>query len=189
MRNAGTTSPFGRGYSDAFNEWLTYNRFDIGPSHRAKLLVVMGLLPEIEAWRVTLPPAQRIRTQQSGRDVAQSNGGRPGWGLLWSASPRHQHRHHHRPSRWPRFDGALFSREWKDALWDRFFTAAPQRQRQSVEQYKIVREPEGAVQALWDRSEDRSLIPGLGVKLSNDILAGPTVLSAVGVSPPHDGVR
>ena len=34
-----------------------------------------------------------------------------------------------------------------------------------------------------------SLIPGLGVKLSNDILAGPTVLSAVGVSPPHDGVR
>ena len=34
-----------------------------------------------------------------------------------------------------------------------------------------------------------SLIPGLGVELSNDILAGPTVLSAVGVSPPHDGVR
>jgi hypothetical protein len=30
----------------------------------------------------------------------------------------------------PRFDGALFSGEWKDALWDRFFTAAPQRQRQ-----------------------------------------------------------
>ena len=39
----------------------------------------------------------------------------------------------------PGFDGALFSREWKDALWDRFFTAAPQRQRQSVEQYKIVK--------------------------------------------------
>jgi hypothetical protein len=34
-----------------------------------------------------------------------------------------------------------------------------------------------------------SLIPGLGVKLSNDILAGPTVLSAVGADPPHDGVR
>ena len=34
-----------------------------------------------------------------------------------------------------------------------------------------------------------SLIPGLGVKLSDDILAGLTVLSAVGVSPPHDGVR
>ncbi len=34
-----------------------------------------------------------------------------------------------------------------------------------------------------------SLIPGLGVKLSTVILAGPTVLSAVGACPPHDGVR
>ena len=34
-----------------------------------------------------------------------------------------------------------------------------------------------------------SLIPGLGIKLSAIVLAGPTVLSAVGVSPPHDGVR
>ena len=34
-----------------------------------------------------------------------------------------------------------------------------------------------------------SLIPGLGVNLSAIVLAGPTVLSAVGVSPPHDGVR
>jgi hypothetical protein len=39
----------------------------------------------------------------------------------------------------PGFDGALFSREWKDALWDRFFTAAPQRQRQSVEHKKATR--------------------------------------------------
>jgi hypothetical protein len=30
---------------------------------------------------------------------------------------------------------------------------------------------------------------GSGVKLSAIVLAGPTVLSAVGVSPPHDGVR
>jgi hypothetical protein len=36
---------------------------------------------------------------------------------------------------------------------------------------------------------DRSLIPGLGVKLSATVLAGPTVLSAVGACPPHDGVR
>jgi hypothetical protein len=35
----------------------------------------------------------------------------------------------------------------------------------------------------------RSLIPGFGVKLSAIILAGPTVLSAVGACPPHDGVR
>src|SRR5215475_10049319 len=34
-----------------------------------------------------------------------------------------------------------------------------------------------------------SLIPGLGVKLSANILAGPTILSAVGACPPHDGVR
>jgi hypothetical protein len=34
-----------------------------------------------------------------------------------------------------------------------------------------------------------SLIPGFGVKLSAIILTGPTVLSAVGACPPHDGVR
>src|SRR6516225_6220688 len=34
-----------------------------------------------------------------------------------------------------------------------------------------------------------SLIPGLDVKFSRPILAGPTVLSAVGACPPHDGVR
>ena len=34
-----------------------------------------------------------------------------------------------------------------------------------------------------------SLIPGLGVKFSVIILAGSTVLSAVVVIAPHDGVR
>jgi hypothetical protein len=34
-----------------------------------------------------------------------------------------------------------------------------------------------------------SLIPGLGVKLSAIIPARPSVLSAVGPRPPHDGVR
>src|SRR5260370_35841823 len=34
-----------------------------------------------------------------------------------------------------------------------------------------------------------SLITGFGVKLSAIILAGPTVLSAVGACPPHAGVR
>src|SRR5262245_64823729 len=34
-----------------------------------------------------------------------------------------------------------------------------------------------------------SLIPGFGVKLSAIILAEPTVLSAVGACPSHDGVR
>lgn len=36
----------------------------------------------------------------------------------------------------PDFDGALFSDGWKDALWDRFTTGAPQRQRRSLERYK-----------------------------------------------------
>src|SRR5579871_143230 len=39
----------------------------------------------------------------------------------------------------PGFDGALFGRQWKDALWARYSTGAPARQRQSVEQYKIVK--------------------------------------------------
>ena len=66
LRNAGTTSPAGRGYSDAFSDWLTYNRFDVGPSHRAKLLVVMGILPEIEQWLATLTPLQRSRMNHPG---------------------------------------------------------------------------------------------------------------------------
>ena len=37
------------------------------------------------------------------------------------------------------FDGAIFSLDWREALWARFYTGAPRRQRQSVEQYKIVK--------------------------------------------------
>src|SRR5580704_8448441 len=33
----------------------------------------------------------------------------------------------------PGFDGALFSPAWREALWARFFMAAPRRQRRSVE--------------------------------------------------------
>jgi ATP-dependent DNA ligase len=39
----------------------------------------------------------------------------------------------------PAFDGAILSFRWKEALWDKFFMAAPRRQRRSVEQYKIVK--------------------------------------------------
>ncbi|MFK4719346.1 hypothetical protein ABIE89_000446 [Bradyrhizobium niftali] len=39
----------------------------------------------------------------------------------------------------PGFDGAFLSHDSKDALWDKFYTAAPPRRRQSVEQYKIVK--------------------------------------------------
>src|SRR5215208_234072 len=38
----------------------------------------------------------------------------------------------------PGFDGALFSLEWRDALWARYSMGAPPRERRSVEQYKIV---------------------------------------------------
>jgi hypothetical protein len=39
----------------------------------------------------------------------------------------------------PAFDGAYFSEREKEALWDRFFTGAPRRQRRSVERYNIVK--------------------------------------------------
>jgi hypothetical protein len=50
-----------------------------------------------------------------------------------------------------------------------------------------INKPAGRLPHLFPRL--CSLIPGLGVKLSANILAGPTVLSAVGARPPHDGVR
>ena len=37
------------------------------------------------------------------------------------------------------FDGAILSLEWKEALWTRSYTAAPQRQRRSVEQYNMLK--------------------------------------------------
>jgi transposase len=39
----------------------------------------------------------------------------------------------------PDFAGAFLSSDSKDALWDRFYTGAPQRQRRSVERYNIVK--------------------------------------------------
>jgi hypothetical protein len=39
----------------------------------------------------------------------------------------------------PGFEGAPLPGNLRDALWDGFFTAAPQRQRRSVERYSIVK--------------------------------------------------
>ena len=39
----------------------------------------------------------------------------------------------------PGFDGALFSLDWKDALWAKFFMGAPARLRQCVERSSIVK--------------------------------------------------
>ena len=61
----------------------------------------------------------------------------------------------HRPSCLiPGFDGALFSLEWKDALWARFCTGAPPRQRRCVERYSIRSDQEvfGAQRRLSRRS-------------------------------------
>ena len=73
----------------------------------------------------------------------------------------------------PGFDGALFSREWKDAPWDRFCTAAPRRQRQFVERYLASRY--GVNQKTIAKWRQRSSV--------NDLPTGPkqarsTVLSA-----------
>jgi hypothetical protein len=35
----------------------------------------------------------------------------------------------------PRFDGLILSKEWKDALWDRFVTGAPRPRTPSEQQY------------------------------------------------------
>ena len=35
----------------------------------------------------------------------------------------------------PQFDGAIFSLEWKEALWDKYFTAAPRPRTPSEQQY------------------------------------------------------
>jgi hypothetical protein len=61
MRHAGTTSPAGRGYSDAFGDWLFNNHLNVPAPARAKLLVLMGNLAEIEQWRLTLTPTERLR--------------------------------------------------------------------------------------------------------------------------------
>ena len=66
MRHAGTTSPAGRGYSDAFGDWLLSNHLNLPAPARAKLLVLMGNLAEIEQWRLTLTPTERLRMNHPG---------------------------------------------------------------------------------------------------------------------------
>jgi hypothetical protein len=87
MRNAGCSSPAGRGYSDAFGDWLLHNRLDLKPSPRAKLLVVMGILPKVEQWRLTLTPTQRLRMNHPGV-VLQNYRRRPVSSRPWSTSDR-----------------------------------------------------------------------------------------------------
>ena len=68
----------------------------------------------------------------TGKPVTQVGGGmckvRPcADGLRLSSQPRFYCRSHADSGRCliPRFDGAILSKEWKEALWDKFVTGAP----------------------------------------------------------------
>jgi hypothetical protein len=62
MARAGTSEPRGKGYNQCFRQWLHVNRFDdFDASDRAKLMRLMDELPEVEAWRTSLPPDTRLK--------------------------------------------------------------------------------------------------------------------------------
>ncbi len=39
----------------------------------------------------------------------------------------------------PDFNGVIFSSDWKEALWSKFYMGAPRQQRRCVERYSIVK--------------------------------------------------
>jgi hypothetical protein len=62
MRKAGKNEPEGKAYATAFSDWLKAHHFDdIDKSDRAKLLQIMESLEDVEAWRASLSPAERLR--------------------------------------------------------------------------------------------------------------------------------
>jgi hypothetical protein len=61
MHNARTDRASGTGYVQALQSWQLANRLDLRPLERNDLFKVMAILPDIEAWRATLPPARRAR--------------------------------------------------------------------------------------------------------------------------------
>jgi hypothetical protein len=62
MRKAQTNKPTGKAYTTAFSNWLQINQFDdLDKSDRAKLLSIMERLDEVEAYRASLSPAERMR--------------------------------------------------------------------------------------------------------------------------------
>ena len=61
MREAGVNRPVGRRYNVVFAAWLKEFDFEnLDKADRSRLLAVMDHLEEIEAWRATLTPAQRL---------------------------------------------------------------------------------------------------------------------------------
>jgi len=87
MRNARTDRPSGTGYVQALQSWQLTNRLDLRPLERNDLFKVMAILPDIEAWRATLPPARGGRASAARPRCCTTIGKRPG--RPWSVSPRH----------------------------------------------------------------------------------------------------
>ena len=62
MHEAGVNRPLGRRYKTAFAAWLKKFGFEnLDKADRSRLFVVMDHLQEIEAWRATLTPTERLR--------------------------------------------------------------------------------------------------------------------------------
>jgi hypothetical protein len=62
MREAGVNRPVGRCYKAAFAAWLTKFGFEnLDKADRSRLFAVMDHIHEIETWRATLTPTQRLR--------------------------------------------------------------------------------------------------------------------------------
>jgi hypothetical protein len=62
MRTANTNMPRGRGYNQAFGDVLKREHLDrIDSATRYQLLQIAENLPEIEEWRETLHPTQRLK--------------------------------------------------------------------------------------------------------------------------------
>jgi hypothetical protein len=61
MREAGTNEPAGRRYNERFGDWMTAQRWprEIDKATRNHLLWVADHLPQLEAWRETLPASIR----------------------------------------------------------------------------------------------------------------------------------
>jgi hypothetical protein len=90
------------------------------PSHRERILPSQGLPTRLYPIRPARPQLPRLGMPRGCYRVVD----------LMSLDPR---------CLIPGFDGAVFSQAWRDALWAKFFTAAPPRQRRSVERYSIVK--------------------------------------------------
>jgi hypothetical protein len=62
MREAGVNRPVGRRYNAAFAAWLNKFGFEnLDKADRSRLFAVMDHLHEIETWRATLTPPERLR--------------------------------------------------------------------------------------------------------------------------------